>query len=182
MDETPERAAARAYVAKGPPYWGLSKREDSRLLGRKDGGAGGDFDFKNRKQWYAKTNKTFIAMVRTGKWRPEAAVDVEEVIAVMLAKTTETSVLVEESKKRDAEKKAASIKRQLGVPRDEPALLAHLRDAHDIDDAAIEASSAWPELGPRSEISNARRVERAIRLGIFAPDAIRERATRAKLQ
>ena len=179
-DEPPERAAARAYVTKGPPFWGISKREDSKFLGRKDGGAGGDFDFKNRKMWYAKTNKVFIALVRTGKWRPEASVNVDEVINVMLNKTTETSALVEASKKREEEKKQASIKRQLGVPPDEPALLEQLRDEHAIEPYAVEQTSSWPELGPRSEISNAKRVLRAIKLGIFTNEEIRQRAARAK--
>jgi hypothetical protein len=177
--ETPAQRAARDYIKRGPPYWGISKREHSKFLGRKEGGAGGDFDFKDRKQWYAKTNKSFIALVRTGKWSPEADVDTNVVIDLMLNRTNETNELVLASKQREKEKKAASIRKQLGVPADEPALLKVLKDVHGIECDVVAQTAAWPELGPRSEISNARRVERCIRLNVMTADQIRARAAAA---
>ena len=90
---------AKLFLKKGPPYYGTSDWKDSKLLGRKEGGAGGFFD-GTKKQFYAKSNDVLVALLKTEKWKPVDAVCVSVVLK-----------LIREAEKADAKKQKLQSER-----------------------------------------------------------------------
>ena len=161
---------ARAYLKKGPPFWFHSEPRDSKYLGKKDGGAGGDFDFRTRKMWYAKTTTLFVAMWNTGKVQlEERAVSGAMVLKVLNDQAEAAKQREEEAAKKKQGPSQSQVEDQtrkdLSIPDDSPEDLAELAK-HGITPAMSTDSARWQSFGPRSGISDARRMLRAMRLKI----------------
>ena len=167
---------ARAYLKKGPPFWFHSEPRDSKYLGKKDGGAGGDFDFRTRKMWYAKTTTLFVAMWNTGKVQlEERAVSGAMVLKVLNDQAEAAKQREEEAAKKKQGPSQSQVEDQtrkdLSIPDDSPEDLAELAK-HGITPAMSTDSARWQSFGPRSGISDARRMLRAMRLKICTAEDI----------
>ena len=170
---------ARNYLARGPPYYGTSDFKHAAKLGSKRGGAGGKFDFE-KKLWYAPTNEAFVAMMSTRVWTPTENVDgwmVRSLIErqqqqMVNAKMWEERQKAEANKRPELteEQKEAKMRHMLGVPNDEPGIVHILHNEHRIPLEMIPASAMWSILGPRSGVSNAMRIYRAMLIGRFTGD------------
>ena len=172
---------AKLFLKKGPPYYGTSDWKDSKLLGRKEGGAGGFFD-GTKKQFYAKSNDVLVALLKTEKWKPVDAVCVSVVLKLIreaekadAKKQKLQSERVEQPERaQTAEEIEENLKRTLFVPADEPGVVKRLREEHGVTEADIHASRRIKLLGPRSGISDARRVQRALKLGVIDSNFFRK--------
>jgi len=170
---------ARNYLARGPPYYGSSEFKNASRVGSKRGGAGGKFDF-DKKLWYAPTNEAFAAMVATRVWTPTENVDGWLVRSLIERKHQDlvNAKMWQERQKAEAnkrpemteEEKEAKMRHRLGVPDDEPGIVAILHNEHRIPHDMIRASALWSILGPRSGVSNAMRIYRAMLIDRFTGD------------
>ena len=171
---------ARQYVQVGQPFWFRSERKDAALLGKKEGGAGGCFDWKGRKMWYADSPSMFAAMWRTGKVQLEEG-DVDGNLVLRVFEELEDQQAQKqqaadaEAAKARAERAAASeasnAKSLLVVLPDEPEKMTVLAELG-ITPSMVAASANWPGFGPRSGISNAARVLRGLKFGKATVDDI----------
>ena len=185
---------AELYVRKGPPYWFVSKKHDAKYLGKKEGGAGGDFGW-SRNMWYAKTNALFVAMWNTGKVEmEERAIDGNMVVRLIhekeAAKDQAATAAAVAVTNQNTGKDSMSIehvdkqsRKDLLIPdnlpedlaelqrRVDPVLLKHPDLAlgttpEEVTVGIIKKSRFWPGFGPRSGISDVKRVLRALDLEI----------------
>ena len=159
-------------LKRGPPWAGasdFSRREMVRLLGGRWNSA--------ERRWMARDVETLRALTRSGAWLPA---DVPAFCSARFLAILDADILekAEEQKlgktvvpaKKDTvpEKKASNqhdIRVELQIPADEPELLVKLT-VHGVTPAQVTATAAWPILGPRSGISDARRLLRGARFGI----------------
>lgn len=171
---------ARQYVQAGQPFWFRSQRKDAALLGKKAGGAGGCFDWKTRKMWYADSPSMFNAMWRTGKVQLEEG-DVDgnlvlrvfeelEELEAQKKRATEASAAKARAE-RAAAAEASNAKSLLVVPPDEPEKMAVLAELG-ITSVMVASSVNFSSFGPRGGISNAARVLRGLKFGKATVDDI----------
>ena len=162
---------ARQYVRAGQPFWFLSQRKDAALLGKKEGGAGGCFDFRGRKMWFADSPSMFAAMWRTGKVAlEEGDVDGNLVLRVFeeleeqeaQEKQAASASAAKARAERAAAAEASNAKSLLVVPLDEPEKMAVLAELG-ITPVMVAASANFSSFGPRGGISNAARVLRGLK-------------------
>ena len=73
----------------------------------------------------------------------------------------------------------SSLRRALHIPDDESDVLDRLQSIYGIDEIDIQKTQRVKLFGPRSGISDARRVERALKLGLITKDYfIKDKSTR----
>jgi hypothetical protein len=162
---------AKAYLKKGPPYYGNSSWKDSKLLGHKDGGAGGAFDGK-KKKFYAKTNEVLVKLLDTGRWIPDEPVCVP--IVLKLIRAAEKAKLSAPAPSTSTERAVPTdeqtenhLKRTLYIPDDADETVKRLKTDYDINEDDIRETRRVKLFGPRSGISDAARVDRALKLGVI---------------
>ena len=163
----------KAFLAATPPYFGLSEKRDSATVKA----AGAKWQ-REKKSWYAPDMATVLALLRTEAWVPFLPNS-----CVPFERGAETSKLTKELTRRlskthgktslphllpsqqDAscetvEHERKRTRRELQIEDDEPHFLeaigSHLT-AEELEDSAFVT-----ELGPRSGLSNARRVHRGV--------------------
>lgn len=184
---------AQLYVQKGPPYWFVSKKQDAKFLGKKEGGAGGDFGW-SRNMWYAKTDTLFVAMWTTGKVEmEELSINGNMVVRVIHEKETAeekkaaTAAVAATQNNSNAPVSAEHVDKQtrkdLLIPVDLPEDLTELKrrvdpvlfehphlalgmKSEEMVTVIIKKSRFLMGFGPRSGISDAKRVIRALDLEV----------------
>ncbi len=162
---------AQAYLAEGKAsgrYYGASDFDDRQVLGSR-GGAGGRF-CKERRLWYADSREVCLAMLQTGKWTPVGAdaravatilgkqlqAEQDAAWAAQVQKAQSVKVVLTEAQKDSIQRK------DLGVQADAPEHVTWLAD-RGLSNEIIAASGKWAELGPRSGLSDAARLVRALK-------------------
>ena len=210
---------AELFVTKGPPYWFFSNAKDAKHLGKKQDGAGGNFDF-SRKMWYAKNNELFVKMWNTGKVQLEERAIcgnmvvkvIQELKAGEEARRHEKKVEAKHDTVKSADHVEIHNRKDLHIPDDLPEDIAELerrvclvlqkhpqqetstnpeRHGAEVVSDIIAKSRTWTSFGPRSGISDAKRVLRAFDLeickdvkdavdGTFAAEELKEIARRNK--
>ena len=164
-------------VARGFPVMGQrTSYEDRKHLGR----LGGDWN-KVKKRWCAPNVEVFDALVSSYKWLPEGVSCKREACSLSERFRAEEAAL----EKKVAEEAAASRKRkqptedeilrarrkELGIPPDDPKLVAALFEEHGITQEEIDYSERVAHFGPT--IMNAERLWRALRLNLTTVAAIK---------
>jgi len=210
---------AELFVTKGSPYWFFSDAKNAKYLGKKQGGAGGNFDF-SRKMWYAKNNELFVKMWNTGKVQLEERAICGNMVVKVIHELKAGEEARKQEKKVEAKRDAAKStdhseihnRRDLLIPNDLPEDLAELerrvwpvllkhpelatsanpkRHSEAVVADIIAKSRTWTSFGPRSGISDAKRVLRAFDLeickdvkdaidGTFEAEELKEIARRNK--
>ena len=165
-----------ADMRAGKRLYGQSHPSASGALGKKPGGAGGSFDGKT-KQWYSTSEKVWLAMYRTGMWRPwTAKADISLICEKLRERDEAVKKAIEEasSKKKPSETQVEQhLRRELRIPDDDPLKLATLEREHGVSADVVDRSGRCARLGPRSGISNADRVLRGLRLNVItAPELV----------
>ena len=161
----------------GKRKFGISDRSASLALGKKDkNGAGGSFDYKGSKMWYATNETVWLKMFQTGMWLPtDTAIDAGVVARMIREKRQAVARAIEEAttrQKPSEEQREVHIRRELLIPSEEPHIVAEL-EALGISKEIIEMSGKWTILGPRSGISNSYRIQRGIKLGVTTAEKLR---------
>ena len=172
-------AASRAkkFMASKPPYFGMSEKEDNAAIKE----AGGKWH-RERKSWYAPDLKTALDLLRTEVWVPflpngcvpfERGAETSKLAKELAAKLGEpqrggcggapasASYPSDETKPTETEDQARKrMKTELQIEDDEPRFLDAIGE--ELTSQQLEASAFVVELGPRSGLSNARRVHRGV--------------------
>lgn len=133
------------------------------------------------KQWKAVDEAGLLLLIDTGVWMPvglsqkEALAvrsvverrDAKEAAQVRLKQTKELRESKQVSKEVSEEKRLGNARRELQVPDDEPHELLQAAK-FGVTQEMVTESAQWPSLGPRSGISDVRRLARAVRLKIVS--------------
>jgi hypothetical protein len=142
--------------------------------------------------WYAASEAALLRMMATRLWFPQGFPDPSQMIAFVKARlqaaedaerakereeaqriSAKMRAAHEKAEAEQAEKarlqaasKAAFVRRDIGIPDDEPELLRELFEKHGIPPEHVPLSGSMPRLGPRAGISDALRVRRAFTMGV----------------
>ena len=181
---------AQAYIDKGPPFLGDSGFRAKSII--KEAGAKWQ---KEKKKWSAGDVPTLCRLIDTGVWMP---VGLSRGSLCVFRTSSERRM---RSRKRRREKarrvnveggragksrgRRASAAR-LGVPPNESDLMQKVL-SHGVTAELVAESACWSFLGPRSGISDVRRLIRGVSLGVvdwkeIASGDARVRNTRAEPQ
>lgn len=159
----------------GKRMHGQSHPSASGALGKKEGGAGGSFDGKS-KLWYATNEKTWIAMYRTGMWRPFDAKINPSIVAQKIREkqeAVERAIAEASSKSKPSDEQVEQhIRRELRIPDDDIEMLDMLERDHGIGRELVAKSGRCAALGPRSGVSNAQRILRALRFNVTTSERL----------
>jgi hypothetical protein len=163
-------ALAEQYLSKGPPFLGDSDFHARSAV--KDAGARWHHEAK---KWKADDVSILCRLIGTGFWTPtglppRAALRLPEIVeerarAEEAAAAKRRSDVVLRKAEQERAKVAEKARRDLGVPPNEPELLEQVL-AHGVTKELVAESASWSFLGPRSGISDVRRVVRGVSLGV----------------
>lgn len=157
--------AARDFLASGPPWLG-----DSHFNNKDTVRAAGAKWHSATKQWKATDVHVLRALIKSGVWNAcDPAVSLHVLSLITHEQAKEESAREEERKRdreqRDAKDDNARRQNMLFVPEDEEDLLELVR-SKGVPDETLVASCSWVFLGPRSGLSNVRRLKRGVDLKI----------------
>ena len=164
-----------AFLSSRPPYFGASAKEQSGTVKS----AGGKWN-PDKKSWYAPDLKTAFELLKTDAWVPfhpgsralpfKAGAELAKLRKDMHARfggrpgppATDEAARAQRPKEvlETAEQTRKRMRRELQVEDDEPIFLEGI--CPHLTPEELEASSLVAELGPRSGLSNARRVHRGV--------------------
>lgn len=160
-------AYAKDYLKRGPPFLGDSSFRHKDEVKK----AGGRWNSETS-QWKANDEATLLSLIDTGIWMP-AGLNASMAAAMKRAiRMRDDEVEQNEMKARAAKEERDSLRKKstamadLMVPADEEDLLKDAAE-HGVTSEMVLTSGSWAGLGPRSGISNVRRLHRGIRLNIL---------------
>ena len=165
-----------SFLDKGPPWLGDSGFADKDHIKT----AGGRWDGASKK-WRAPDEPSLIALIGGGKWRPTGcdSIFAGEVVRYihrrdqLTERTQKTKQTACKTTTNQTETEHNSVVRNdLMILPDEPDLLAEaLR--HGVNQEMVRSTGMYTNLGPRSGISDVRRLFRGIQFGIVTWDKLK---------
>ncbi len=163
-------ALAEQFLANGPPFLGDSGFQARGAV--KEAGARWQ---QETKKWGAEDVPTLCRLIGTGVWLPlgippHAALRIPDLVKEKAAAEEaeaqrKRSEVILQKAEQDRARLAAKARKDLGVPPNEPDLMDKVL-AHGVTEELVAESASWTFLGPRSGISDVRRVVRGVSLGV----------------
>ena len=160
---------AKRYLVAGAPFLGQSHPDRRHQL--KDLGARWD---SSSRCFAAPTREALALLAESGLWTAHGLDSLQTYRLGALARAAMAAAAAAAAAKKKVEderriaaataRAEANARAMLGVKDDEPELLELARQ-HGVTDAMIKETETWSQLGPRSGISNVRRVRRGITFG-----------------
>jgi len=156
-------ALAEAILKAGAPWAGESKFADKETVKR----LGARWD-SEKKKWAARDEIVLRALIESGAWLPcGVGSDVAQAMVALVHKRDASAAdqlireRAEAQKEQNKGKSVMDVRKELQIPEDEPEML-QLAAEHGVDAATVTKSGLWTFLGPRSGISDARRLVRGV--------------------